>query len=135
MNVKEKALTYLAKREYSKKELETKLSSFFTKEEIQETLIYLEEKNFLSDSRYCKAYISSRLRKTPEGKELIILRLKSKGIESSMARNEVNEYFSENASEINDIYSRYTEKILRLKGLEKGKLFLFKKQIRVDEVL
>ena len=132
MNIKEKALTYLARREYSKKELETKLSPLFSNDEIKETLEYLEDKNLLSDVRYCQSYIASRLRKNPEGKELLILRLKSKGIDSVMARNEVNNYFIDNEDQISDIYKKYKEKIFRLKGPDKGKTFLFKKQIRVD---
>ena len=76
MTAYDKALYYLSMREHCRKELETKLrTKGYNAGEIEAALDRLEEENFLSDARYAEVFIRSRLRKNPEGKEIMIMRL------------------------------------------------------------
>ncbi len=131
MNCYDKALSLLALREHSVEEMKQKLlSKGYNKSEIEEAIKKLKDENFLSDSRFCQVYIRSRLKKNPEGKSLLILRLKQKGISSDLAKSEVDSYFEENSEEIEEIYSNYSKKIIEKKGEEKAKLKLYQKGIR-----
>lgn len=132
MNCYDKALSLLALREHSVEEMKQKLlSKGYNKSEIEEAIKKLKDENFLSDSRFCQVYIRSRLKKNPEGKSLLILRLKQKGISSDLARREVDSYFEENSEEIAEIYSNYLAKLTNKKGEEKAKLKLYQKGIRL----
>ena len=132
MNCYDKALSLLAIREHSVEEMKQKLlSKGYNKSEIEETIKKLKDENFLSDSRFCQVYIRSRLKKNPEGKSLLILRLKQKGISSDLARREVDSYFEDNSEEIAEIYSNYSAKLTSKKGEEKAKLKLYQKGIRL----
>ena len=131
MNCYDKALSLLALREHSVEEMKQKLlSKGYNKNEIEEAVKRLIDENYLSDSRFCQVYIRSRLKKNPEGKSLLILRLKQKGISSDLARREVDSYFEDNSEEIEEIYSNYSKKIIEKKGEEKAKLKLYQKGIR-----
>ncbi|MDD5972637.1 MAG: regulatory protein RecX [Spirochaetales bacterium] len=131
MNCYDKALSLLALREHSVEEMKQKLlSKGYNKNEIEEAVKRLIDENYLSDSRFCQIYIRSRLKKNPEGKSLLILRLKQKGISSDLARREVDSYFEDNSEEIEEIYSNYSKKIIEKKGEEKAKLKLYQKGIR-----
>lgn len=132
MNCYDKALSLLALREHSVEEMKQKLlSKGYNKSEIEGAIKKLIDENFLSDSRFCQVYIRSRLKKNPEGKALLILRLKQKGISSDLAKREVDSYFEENSEEIAEIYSNYSKKITEKKGEEKAKLKLYQKGIRL----
>ena len=131
MNCYDKALSLLALREHSVEEMKQKLlSKGYNKSEIEEAIKKLKDENFLSDSRFCQVYIRSRLKKNPEGKSLLILRLKQKGISSDLARREVDSYFEDNSEEIEEIYSNYSAKLTNKKGEEKAKLKLYQKGTR-----
>ena len=131
MNCYDKALSLLALREHSVEEMKQKLlSKGYNKNEIEEAVKRLIDENYLSDSRFCQGYIRSRLKKNPEGKAVLVLRLKQKGISSDLARREVDSYFEDNSEEIEEIYSNYSKKIIEKKGEEKAKLKLYQKGIR-----
>lgn len=131
MNCYDKALSLLALREHSVEEMKQKLlSKGYNKNEIEEAVKRLIDENYLSDSRFCQVYIRSRLKKNPEGKAVLVLRLKQKGISSDLARREVDSYFEDNSEEIEEIYSNYSKKIIEKKGEEKAKLKLYQKGIR-----
>ena len=132
MNCYDKALSLLTLREHSVEEMKQKLlSKGYNKSEIEEAIKKLKDENFLSDSRFCQVYIRSRLKKNPEGKNLLVLRLKQKGISSDLARREVDSYFEDNSEEIAEIYSNYSAKLTSKKGEEKAKLKLYQKGIRL----
>ena len=134
MTAYDKALYLLSVREHTRKELETKLSTKgYQKEEMKEALDRLEEENMLSERRFCESYIRSRLRKNPEGKAIIIQRLIEKGVPSSLAHSVADEYFLEHEDEIDGIYKAYKEKVVRIKGEEKARGLLFRKQIRIRD--
>ena len=99
---RDKALEYLARREHSKGELEVKLlNKGFSKELIGPQLDQLEGANLLSDYRFAQNYIASRLRKSPEGAKMLIMRLLQKGVSREMAQTVIqNSYNSEEALEL-----------------------------------
>ena len=131
MTAYDKALYYLSMREHCRKELETKLrTKGYNACEIEAALDRLEEENFLSDARYAEVFIRLRLRKNPEGKEIIIMRLIEKGVSPSLARNSVTSYFEENSTEIEAIYSSLRARAVSQKGEEKARAYLFRKGIK-----
>ena len=131
MNAYEKALSLLAVREHSKRELEEKLSrKGYGKDETEEALNRLIEEGLQSDSRYCENYIRLRLRKTPEGSSLIKRRLMEKGISPSLAASSVQDYFESHEEEIKEIFRSCEEKLVSKKGVEKARATLWKKGIR-----
>ncbi len=80
-----RALRYLARREYSRKELEKKLFSSFpipTQTEVSTLLDSLEQRNLLSASRVVENVIQIRRRKF--GSQRIVHELKQKGIDEHL---------------------------------------------------
>ena len=132
MTCYDKALSLLALREHTEVELRNKLNAKgFTKKEVDEAIKKLLDENFLSDSRFCQVYIRSRLKKNPEGKSILIMRLKQKGVPSDIAKSEVDKYFLENDEEINVIFNSYSQKLITKKGEEKAKIKLYQKGIKL----
>lgn len=83
---RKKGLDLLARREHSRFELLVKLKQRkFSPFAINNTLEYLVSKNYLSDTRFCESFISSRLKKG-EGKFLILQRLQQKGISINFSK-------------------------------------------------
>ena len=124
----EKALSYLASREHSEREVEVKLKNKgYKKEEIETTLKQLKEEGYLSDYRFASLYISSRMRKMPEGRAILLMRLYEKGVSREVANRALDQYFEENSEEAKEAISRYKEKIIKQKGEDKGTIFLKKK--------
>lgn len=60
MNLRERALNYLARREHSRAELAQKLSPHGEAEEIAALLDRLEQENLLSNARYAESLAHSR---------------------------------------------------------------------------
>ncbi len=115
---RDKALEYLARREHSKKELELKLlKKGFPKELIGPQLDKLEEANLLSDLRYAQSFIESRLRRSPEGSRMLVMRLRQKGVSREVA-NEV----IQNSYNLEEALERALEKAARRVGPEREDL-------------
>ena len=132
MTCYDKALSLLAIREHIEAELRNKLNAKgFSKKEIDEAIKKLLAENFLSDSRFCNLFIRSRLKKNPEGKSILIMRLRQKGISAELAKDAVDSYFEENSDEINEIFNSYSQKLITKKGEEKAKLKLYQKGIKL----
>lgn len=89
---RKKSIELLSYREHSSFELINKLKQRdFKQIEIDKVLAQLTEKNYINDRRFTEVFITSRLRKKPEGKSMIIKRLMQKGISYSIS----NEVYSE----------------------------------------
>ncbi len=135
MDAYSKALSLLAMREHGRNELEDKLvKKGYAREDVSLALDRLADEGYQSDKRFCESYIRSRLRKTPEGPSILSLRLQEKGIPSSFASRAVFDYFEEHDDEIKRIYNDYSSKIIASKGVEKGRVFLMRKGIRLKGV-
>jgi regulatory protein len=79
-------LRLLAQREYSRRELETKLSRHATSaEELQSLLAALEARSQLSDARYAESRV--RMLSKKYGAARIVHELKSRGVDPALAEH------------------------------------------------
>lgn len=86
MKAYDKALSLLATREHTAKEIERKLlDKGFSLPEIEEAISSLLSKGYLSEERFAESYIRSRLKKKAEGRQILKLRLREKGTPASVA--------------------------------------------------
>lgn len=84
--IKKAALAFLAVREHSTGELRQKLrKKEFSVEHIDKALALLAQEGSLSDARYAEMWILSRLRRHPEGTQLLAQGLLAKGVPGSVA--------------------------------------------------
>lgn len=112
-NVYDKALSLLAIREHNEKELKLKLKNKgYGEEEINGALNKLKDEGSLSEERYILSFISSRMKKNPEGKNILILRLLDKGADKDTVKVIVNEYWEkeEYIDPLKKEYSKLKEK-------------------------
>ncbi len=128
MDLYEQAIKYLTLREHSRYELEQKLlKKTEDKAEVTAVLDRLEKEKFLSDERFCESYLRSRIRKNVEGKQILKLRLKAKGVSPRLASEITEKFFEENSEMIALAVSKKYQKILAQKGEEKARLMLYQK--------
>lgn len=96
MSAYDKAVDLLSRREHTEKELEAKLrEKGFNAEDTEEAVSTLKKEGYLSDERFSEVYIRSRMRKTAEGKPLLIMRLTEKGVSKSLASVMVSKAWEE----------------------------------------
>ncbi len=87
-----RALSYLARREHSRRELERKLATHAsppTSEALSDVLDKLEQRGFLSAERVVEQVI--RMRRHKFGSQRIVQELKEKGIETHLITNALPE--------------------------------------------
>ncbi|MGN1191009.1 MAG: regulatory protein RecX [Candidatus Ornithospirochaeta sp.] len=88
----DKAVSLLAVREHTKKELKEKLESKgYKEEEISLSLQRLEKEGYISEERFAEVFIRSRLKKSPEGRSLLLCRLMEKGCPRDISSDALNE--------------------------------------------
>lgn len=93
-----KALEYLSRAEYSRFLLTKKLiEKKYEKQFIENALDYLEYKNYLSDERFCHAWLNSRKINHSEGRIKLSAELSVRGIDRKLSEKVLNEYFKENS--------------------------------------
>ncbi len=96
MDAYDKALSFLAQREHTEKEIRSKLrAKGYSGEEIDQAAERLVREGSLSEKRFASAFIRSRLRKNPEGRSLLLMRLKEKGSPEDIAREAIQEAWEE----------------------------------------
>ena len=133
MDVYERAIRLLAIREHSRFELEKKLKDKgYERLEIDEALDRLSKEGYLSDIRFSSSYIRSRLRKNPEGRSVLILRLKEKGVSSEIANEALDEVWNEGLywEPLKKAYSRLESK----KGKDYAIISLRRKGFSLSEI-
>lgn len=97
MQVREKALSLLARREHSHRELTLKLlRRGFEKTIIETELNRLEKQGVLDDARYAATFVASRQARNPEGKPMLQARLAQKGIDREIINDVLHEWFDDN---------------------------------------
>ncbi|MBR5646071.1 MAG: regulatory protein RecX [Treponema sp.] len=115
-----KAVEYLARSEQSRFGLYQKLiNKKYQKVYIENALDFLEKKNYLSDERFSRAWIHSRMLNHCEGRTKLVNELISRGISREISKNAVEEFFSENDEEA--LCKKACEKFLK-KGKNGEKL-------------
>ncbi len=111
-----KAIELLSRREHSSFELTNKLKQRkFSQSEIDKTLTYLREKNYLNDKRFTESFILSRLRKKPEGMAMILQRLLQKGISYSVSQEIYNNIIDEETKN-SIIQKAYEKSVVKCNG-------------------
>ena len=107
--LKKRALYYLAKREYSKKELQDKIRPFaesleISRQQIEQILTDLETKDWLSDRRFVDQFIFSKKRKY--GLKKIEYELKMRGVDKIIVHKALNEIKSEEYNLAKNIWEK-----------------------------
>ena len=93
MKAYDKALSLLAIREHTAKEIRLKLiGKGYGGEEVEEAISRLLEEGAINDIRYIESYVRSRNRKGGESVRLMMLKLKDKGVCSTCLESFLSEY-------------------------------------------
>ena len=113
----DKAVSLLAIREHTKKELKEKLENKgYREDEISSSLERLEKEGYISEERFAEVFIRSRLKKSPEGRNILFCRLMEKGCPRDISSNALDEAW-ENRLWF-DPLKRELEALTRRKGEE-----------------
>ncbi len=133
MDAYEKAIKLLAIREHTERELRRKLSDKgYPNSDVDEAISRLLEEGSLSEQRFAESYVRSRLRKSPEGKSVLRMRLKEKGTPSSVA-DEVLAYVWDNGLYLKPLAVYYSQ-LQRKKGEEGARVTLLRKGFSDREI-
>ena len=133
MDAYERAIRLLAVREHTEKEIRQKLSAKgYSAEEIDCAVSKLAAEKSLSEERFAESYIRSRLRKSPEGKSILRMRLKEKGTPSDVADSVLSDAW-ERGDYLKPL-SLYYSTLVRRKGEEGARAVLLRKGFRESEI-
>ena len=92
-----KAIEYLSRAEQSRSGLLRKLiQKKYEKKYIENALDFLEQKNYLSDSRFSRAWLNTRKINHYEGPSKLCAELQARGINKATAESAVSDFFTEN---------------------------------------
>ena len=108
-----KAVEYLARAEQSRFGLTRKLTEKkYSRQYIEMALDFLEQKNYLSDERFARAWLNSRRINHFEGRTKLLAELMSRGISKDISLAAIETFFSENdeAEICRKAYKRFVEK-------------------------
>ena len=133
MEAYDKAVSFLAMREHTEKEIREKLSArSFSPEDIDSAIGRLRREGLLSEERFAEFFIRSRLRKLPEGRSILSMRLRERGCPDAVARKALSEAW-EREDYLMPLAS-YLEELERKKGREKALAALYRKGFSSSEV-
>lgn len=133
MNAYDKALSLLAVREHTAKEIFDKLIlKGYMEDEASSAVSRLVAERAISEERFAEVFIRSRMRKNPEGRQIILMRLRERGCPDSVSRKAVNEYWDSGAF-IPYLKESYLS-LLRKKGREGTVAFLLRKGFSMKEI-
>ena len=133
MDAYEKAVSLLAMREHTEKEIRDKLRTrSFSAESIDEAVDRLKREGLLSEERFAEIFIRSRLRKLPEGKPLLMMRLRERGCPESVARTALDAAW-EREDYLEPLLS-YMDELIRKKGEDSAAAALYRKGFSSSEV-
>jgi regulatory protein len=112
--LKKRALYYLGKREYSRKELHEKITPFsesleLTRQQVNQILTELESKDWLSDRRFADQFVFSKKRKF--GLNKMEYELKMRGVNEIIIHNALNEIKSEEYNLAKNIWEKKFRKL------------------------
>ena len=112
--LKKRALYYLGKREYSRRELQQKIESFadnldISRQQMDKVLSELVDKDWLSDTRFTDQFIFSKKKKY--GFEKIRYELKMRGVDEAIVNESLNEIKSEEYNLAKNIWEKKFRKL------------------------
>ncbi len=88
-----KAVELLARREYSRRELQLRLGKRgFDRHAVNAVLDQLAARGLQDDARYAQAWIESALRRRPQSATQLLLGLRARGVSSATAGRALEEY-------------------------------------------
>ena len=115
MEAYDRALRLLSQREHTEKEIRRKLGEKGCgREEIDSAVSRLIAEDSLSEERFAESFIRSRLRRNPEGRSILRMRLAEKGTPPAVADAALEEAW-ERGDYIKPLASLYSS-LLRRKG-------------------
>ena len=115
---REKAVELLARSEHSRFLLARKLlAREFPEGVINDCLCELEERGYLDDRRFAEQWVSSRIRRRPEGSVALIAGLQQRGVDARLARQVVDGFEEAFPQEFERALERAGDRILRRDGV------------------
>lgn len=133
MDAYDRALRLLSMREHTEMEIRAKLNGKgYNKSEIDEAISKLIDEGSLSEKRFAESYIRSRMRKNPEGKAILRLRLREKGCPVGIADEALSEFWD--SDECMRFLSVYLGTLMRKKGEEGARMTLLRKGFKESEI-
>ena len=130
-----RALTYLARSPRSEYQIRTYLRNLaykkkgqwyedIEKEQLEKIfekgISKLKEYKYIDDTEYAQAFVTSRLRNKPRGKNVLVSELQSKGVDKEIALNVVSELVQDEFDILKRIYiKKYGEEKLDIKDRKK----------------
>ncbi len=133
MDAYDKALSLLALREHTVKNMKEKLlKKGYSPEEADEALSSLTAENSISDTRFAHSFVSSTLKRKAWGKYILVQRLIEKGVDKETAETAVNEAWESEdyIPVLKKEYARQREKY----GDDKAKMKLLSKGFTMSEI-
>jgi regulatory protein len=111
LEIRERALGYLAQRAHSRRQLRQKLESRgFSEPDIGRVLDYLAGRGYLDDEAYARAWVRSVIKKGTKGRFALAAELSRAGIDRVTARNALEEYSeAEEYRTVSRLIERYGE--------------------------
>lgn len=142
-----RALTYLIRSPRSEYQIRTYLRNLaykkkglwyedISKEQLEEifekNISKLKEFKYINDREYAEAFVNSRIRNKPRGKNILVAELRSKGVNKELALEVVEELVEDEADMLKRIYTKkYGEE--KLEGNDRKKIdFLRRKGFNWD---
>ncbi len=118
---KSKSLELLAIREHCTAELRTKLSRRdFPEKTIHHVITSLTESGLLSDRRYAEIWVQIRLRKNPEGREVLAAGLARKGVSRNIIQEVLDDCIDEDTLDM--ALESAAAKLLRNRSMNRDKM-------------
>jgi len=131
-----KAIALLARREYCRVELLKKLKAYSAEVEIEPILMRLEESGYLSDRRFTESFIRMRVAQG-HGQIRIRFDLKSKGVQSDLVQEVLEEQENDWYQLANELYARKysaSSKELDYKERSRRMRFMSQRGFNIDEI-
>ena len=136
-----RAMNLLKSKDYTKKELVSKLElSYYPEKSIHDALAYVEHYGYINDERYAQNYISFKASK--KSRKQIEQSLKEKGIDFDIIENALEVYYGDSSEcEINLIISTLKKKYgtilieeLDYKQKQKMMAYMYRKGFSMDTI-
>ena len=136
-----RAMNLLKSKDYTKKELVSKLElSYYPEKSVHDALAYVEYYGYINDERYAQNYISFKASK--KSRKQIEQSLKEKGIDFDIIENALEAYYGDSSEcEINLIISTLKKKYgtilieeLDYKQKQKMMAYMYRKGFSMDTI-
>jgi regulatory protein len=123
LQIRDRALGFLATREHSRVQLSRKLAKRgFDARVVDAVLDDLAAARLVDDARYARTWIESRLRRHPEGRAALSAGLARAGVSREIADRCLSELLDENSAILEDAVAAAAEKIQRSRVLDPSDL-------------